>query len=254
MQIRSTVVIGLTLCLLAPASAETGAKAAAKKTKLDGTWHWVQDYGQGPVKNWLVLRTNKGKLTGAYVRDEREFPIKDGKLEKGAFSFALQLQHNNKPVDVKCTGKLVKDTLQAKSSVTFKGETTDLEFVAKRSARPADVAGTWKLVIESPDRTFRPQLEVKVDGDKLKAKYVTEEVGTHDVESISLSENKLTFALNLDVEGTQLALKFAGHPRGSDISGEVEYDAGDVSGTLPFQGALSAKPKESNSGEDDNNE
>lgn len=217
-------------------SAIRAEQNAQSSTDPAGTWHWVQDYGQGPVKNWLVLHTADKLITGTYLRDEEEFSIKEGKVEDGKFSFQLVLEYKNKPVEITTTGKASGDKLSAKSSIVFKGETTELEFTADRVTRPEDFVGAWALHIETDGQTFMPIVEIACTDGKLSGKYVTEEAGTHAIEKIDLKDNQLVFALAFEVDGTGVNLKYKGVPRGHAISGTVNYEIGSAAGTAEFLG------------------
>ena len=212
----------------------------SKTSNPAGTWHWVQDYGQGPVKNWLILKTDGDKLTGDYRREETKSPIKEGKIEDGMFSFALALKNerNGKPIDVSCQGSVKGDKLQGTSSVVYKEQTTEFELKADRATRPADVVGNWKLHINAEGREFTPEVQVTLADDKLQAKYVSEEAGMHDIEEISLKDNKLVFSLTMSGDTGSLELNYEGVPRGESINGTVQYATANMSGKADFKGKL----------------
>ena len=211
-------------------------EGATSKTDPSGTWHWVQDYGQGPVQNWLMLKIDDEQLAGTYRRNETDFSLQDCSIDDDSFSFKLDLQHNNKPVNVTCTAKVDGDNLTGTSSVVFKGQTTQIDLNAKRATRPADVVGNWLLHIEARDQVFEPELQVVLEDETLRAKYVTKEVGTHEIEKITLKDNTLHFDLRLEGDAGQLDLKYEAIPRGNAITGTVHYEAGSTSGSADFTG------------------
>lgn len=223
-----------------PVSAES---EITKSTDPSGTWHWTQDYGQGDVNNWLILKTDDKALTGTYRSEEKETPIKEGKIEDGKFSFKLELEHNDKPLHVACNGKVDGDKMTATSSIEFKGDTTDLEFTAARATRSEDVVGNWELRIETDNRTFTPVLEVTLKDGKLVANYNAEEAGNHPVDKIELKDNELQFDIAFDADGTKVDLKYKGAPRSDSIAGDLQYEFSSYSGTTQFTGKRKAKPR-----------
>jgi len=239
---RSTLILSaVAFCLIAaPLSAE---ESVTKTTDPAGTWHWVQDYGQGPVENWLMFKMDDEKLAGNYRRGDLKFELENCKIDGDKLTFKLDLEHNNKPVSVTCNAKVDDDKLVGKSSVVFKGETTEYDIDAKRATRPVDVVGNWKLHIEAQNREYFPEVQVTLDDDKFKAKYVTTEIGTHEIKDLTLKDNQLKFSLSLEGDAGTLDLKYEGIPRGSKINGKVHYEAGSTSGSADFTGKRE-KPSE----------
>lgn len=228
----------LTTCLAAPSlNAEDTASSTSDPA---GTWHWTQDYGQGAIENWLVLKTSGNELTGQYIRVGSEIPIKKGVIKDGKLTFELSLQNerNGKPIAVTCEGSVHGDKLTGKSNVQHNDRSTEFELKAKRATRPIDVVGNWKLHIEAEGQQFTPEVHIRMKDEKLTAKYVTEEVGTHNIEDLTLKDNKLEFSLSLVGDSGSLDLEYQGLPRGDAITGDVQYEAGSTSGKAEFTGRL----------------
>ena len=208
-----------------------------------GTWHWVQDYGQGAVENWLVLKVDGDKLMGNYASSENQHPITEGKVKDGKFSFKLELtnEDNGKPISVQCDGRVSGQELKATSAVTYKGETTTFDWKAARTAEPSDVVGTWALKLEAEGREFTPRLVVKLKDETLSAQYVTGEYGTFDAKEISLKKGKLLFTVQAESGQGKLDLKYEGLLSGNEIKGQLNYDVGSASGKAEFSGKRTKK-------------
>lgn len=232
-------------CLAAsPALADESVK---KTTDPSGSWHWEQDYGNGLVKNWLILKADGDKLTGNYVREENEHAITEGKIKDGKFSFKLAFlnKQNNKPIDVTCNGAVSGDELKGTSTVIYKGDTTEFELKAARATRPSDLTGTWTLQIDAEGRHYTPKVRITLKDDQLAAKYETTDFGTFDVKEITIKENQLRFTVLEEGEQGKLDLKYEGVPRGDVIAGTLQYQVGQASGSVEFAGKRTETPKSS---------
>ncbi len=231
------------LCLVAlPVLADESATISSDPS---GTWHWEQDYGNGPVKNWLILKADGDKLTGNYLREDSKHPLIEGKVEDGKFSFKLAFQNekNNKPIDVTCNGSVSDHELSGTSSIVYKGNTTELELKAKRATRASDLVGTWTLQIDAEGRQYTPKVLVTRKDDQLAAKYATADFGTFDVKEITIKDNKLRFTVFAESDQGKLDLKYEGVPRGDLIAGTLHYEVGSASGSADFTGKRTESPE-----------
>jgi hypothetical protein len=100
------------------------------------------------------------------------------------------------------------------------------------------VVGNWKLQIDAEGQRFTPEVQIALKDDKLTANYVTEEVGTHQIQDLTLKDNELKFSLSLEGDNGKLDLKYEGVPRGDAITGKVHYEAGSTTGSADFTGKL----------------
>lgn len=226
-------------CLVA--SPLLGDESPEKTTDPSGRWHWEQDYGNGPVENWLVLKSDGDKLNGHYVRDETQHAITAGKIDDGKFSFKLTLQNprNNKPIDVTCRGSVRGDELKGKSEVIFNGDSMEFEFKAARETQPSDVVGTWTLEIDAEGQHFTPQVLFTLKDDQLAATYKTASYGDFEAKEITIKKNQLTLKIFAEGDQGKLDLQYQGVPRGDAIAGTLAYEVGTASGTVDFTGKRS---------------
>ena len=97
---------------------------------------------------------------------------------------------------------------------------------------PPAVVGTWNLVIEVPTGNQEPTFTVSGTADSLTGVMVSPQ-GELPVENVAFKEGMLTFTLNVDAGGQQLALDFSGTVDGDSLSGVFNSDFGEipVSGT-----------------------
>ncbi len=229
------------MCLLTTPVLADDAKIT-KTTDPSGTFFWTQDFGQGETDNWLVLDTDGDKLTGSYMSGGQTVALKDGKYEDGKFSFTLALSVDGTDIEVKTHGGVKGDKMSAVSEVNLEGNTQEFDLEAVRKTRPEDVVGTWNLTIDAEGQTFEPVAKISKDGDNLVVEYLTDEFGDHKAVDVKLADNKLTYTIAVESPEGGLKLIFDTTPRGSKVSGKVEYEVGDVTGSSEVEGKREAPP------------
>lgn len=229
------------LCLVATPLAAQDTASATKTSDPSGTYHWIQDYGQGETDHWLILKADGDKLTGSYMQgDYLTVPIEDGEIEDGKFEFELELEVDGTEVEVEVTGHVEGDKLVGVTEIDADGEVQEIDLEAQRKTRPEDVVGTWNLVIEAEGQVFEPTAVVTLDGDELKIKYLTDEFGDHDAIDVKLADNKLQGKVAVEAPEGGITLTFITMPRGDKMTGEVEYELGDIVGSAEVEGEREA--------------
>ena len=104
---------------------------------------------------------------------------------------------------------------------------------AAQGEKPADVAGVWALVIETPNGTGTPTATFKQDGEKLTGTYESQLLGTHALTG-SIKGNAITFGFEAAIEGNAIKITYTGTVEKDTMKGKVvlgEFGEGTFSGT-----------------------
>jgi len=117
------------LCLLALA----GLAGADDKPNPTGTWKYTADVGGQSIDVTIKLKLDGDKLTGTVSAGDNESKIEDAKYKDGEASFKVAFDFNGTKVSIKYKGTVKGDTFKGKRDIERDGETTTLEFEAKRS-------------------------------------------------------------------------------------------------------------------------
>jgi hypothetical protein len=218
------------------------AQATATETATSdpaGTWFWTQDYGQGEADHWLMINTDGEKLTGSYLSDGLDEPvaIEDGKFADGKFTFKLTVDAEGQEIEVTTTGSVTGDEMSAVSEFEVDGTTQEADLDAIRKTRPEDVVGTWNLEIEAEGQVFEPVAKVTQDGDQLKVEYLTDEFGDHEAIDVELKDNKLAYTIAVESPEGAMKLVFNTMPAGDKVTGTVDYEVGDITGSADVTGS-----------------
>ncbi|HLK69779.1 MAG TPA: hypothetical protein VKU19_40395 [Bryobacteraceae bacterium] len=80
----------------------------------------------------------------------------------------------------------------------------------------ADVNGTWKAAIETPNGTFETTFTFKADGDKLSGK-VSNQMGETDISDGKITGDDLAFTVVRNFQGNELKLNYKGKLSGNEI-------------------------------------
>ena len=233
----------LTLASVAMCLLTTNAFAddtVTKTTNPSGTYFWTQDFGAGEADHWLVLHADGDKLTGSYSSNDQTIEIQDGKINDGKFSFKIELEVDGAEVATSTSGSVKGDQLTAITEVDDGNETVEVDWEADRKTRPEDVVGTWNLSIDAEGQTFEPVAKITQEGDKLKVEYLTDEFGDHEAIDVELKDNKLSYTIAVESPEGALKLKFDTMPRGNHVTGTVEYEVGDITGSSEVEGEREA--------------
>lgn len=127
MKLRSIAVL-LLMCM-----ALVGV-ARAQDANPTGTWKWTVTFNDQSFEQTLNLKFEGGKLTGTMVgRNGTETPITDGKFENGQITFKIVRERNGNQMTTNYSGKLVGDTIEGKSSMTFNDQTREMDWKPARA-------------------------------------------------------------------------------------------------------------------------
>ena len=250
--VLSFFVLGLVLAGITPA---TGADKKADPT---GTWKWEMTRGDNTRHFTLRIKLDDDKVVGSYATrrgdTENEAKIEDAKLEGDQLSFRVQREFNDRRVTIDMQGKVSQDAITGTGSFSAGDNSREFEWAAKRAVEAADILGTWNMRIETPDgNLLEPGLTfVKKDG-KLMGSY-TGRTGEHEAKKIEIKNNELSFEVAGENNGNQWKVVYKGKPRGNSIQGTVDYEFGDNSGTIDFEGKRQPVKKEKDDKDDDDDD
>ena len=103
--------------------------------------------------------------------------------------------------------------------------------VGAQALPKVDVTGKWQLTVETGAGTGTPTLTLTQKGDSLTGHYSSQVLGEADVKG-SVSGQKITITLNVEVQGTPLAVTYAGTVEGANaMKGTVDI-GGQANGTF----------------------
>ena len=103
--------------------------------------------------------------------------------------------------------------------------------VGAQALPKVDVTGKWQFTVETSAGTGMPTLTLTQKGDSLTGHYSSQALGEADVKG-SVSGLKITINLNVEVQGTPLAVTYAGTVEGANaMKGTVDI-GGQANGTF----------------------
>lgn len=102
----------------------------------------------------------------------------------------------------------------------------------KPEPRPADVAGTWDLTVNSPNGTGTRVVKIRQDGEKLTGEYESS-MGAGTLAG-TVKERAIDFTVTVAMELGTFEIRYTGKVDGDKMAGEVDfgdYGKGSWSGT-----------------------
>jgi hypothetical protein len=95
--------------------------------------------------------------------------------------------------------------------------------VSTAVASAADVAGTWKMAVETPAGTGEPSFILKQEGETVTGTYKGP-LGEAPVTG-TIKGNELTLDYEISASGMELEVKYIGTLDGNSVSGKVSLGA-----------------------------
>jgi hypothetical protein len=98
---------------------------------------------------------------------------------------------------------------------------------AQEAAKPADpaakidVTGVWDMVVESPQGSMDLVATFKQEGEKLTGTQASQ-MGEITLEGTVVG-NEIKYVINIDMNGQQMAIAFAGKVEGETMAGVFEF-------------------------------
>jgi len=90
------------------------------------------------------------------------------------------------------------------------------------TASAADVAGTWKASVETPNGTFESTFAFKVDGAKLTGT-VTGQMGEAPISEGKVDGAKVSFAVSREYNGQTFKITYEGTVNGNELKLAVHF-------------------------------
>jgi len=94
------------------------------------------------------------------------------------------------------------------------------------------VAGTWNLMVESPQGAVAVTADLRQEGETISGT-VTSPFGQSSISSGSVSGPEVRFTLSVEIQGTPMSVTFVGRVEGDRMSGTVTVEG---MGSFPFSG------------------
>src|SRR5438309_1758578 len=85
------------------------------------------------------------------------------------------------------------------------------------TASAADVAGTWKASVETPNGNFESTFVFKVDGAKLTGTVSNQMSGEQQIADGKIDGDNLTFVVAANFNGNEFKISYAGKVAGNEI-------------------------------------
>jgi hypothetical protein len=104
-------------------------------------------------------------------------------------------------------------------------------FATVAAAQAANVTGTWIFNVETGQGSGSPTLTFKQDGEKLTGHYSSQTLGEADLTG-TVKGSAIQFAFNVNAQGTQIDVVYAGTVEGATMKGTVNMAGGQLSGTF----------------------
>lgn len=213
----------------------TAERDAAKPMDPIGTWRWEHEdlQGRGIVKDVVVFRREKDKLTGTYEGVDGKFELKSVEVDGDQLKWNFDVEVDGTTINVAFSGKVTGDDV--KGSVVL-GDYGEFPWEAKRDPAPAPAPpGTWNLSINMPDGSVSDAvLKIEQDKEGSRTTYTTNGQD-FDIEDLTVSEEG-AFTFTLNVEDYGLVAKFSGQADETSAKGTIDYDLNGDTGQTDFTG------------------
>jgi hypothetical protein len=99
-------------------------------------------------------------------------------------------------------------------------------FAFTASAAAADVTGTWKASLETPNGTFDTTFTLKADGDKLTGK-VSSQMGESDISDGKIDGDNVSFNVVRNFQGNEFKLSYKGKVSGNEMKLSFQFPGRD---------------------------
>jgi hypothetical protein len=203
-------------------SARRLTTSAPAQVNVAGTWTISLDTPNGTRERTLVLKQTGSSLTGTITGpSDQPIALEGASLTGNELRFSVSVDRNGTSVKRVYTSKVEGDSLTG----TIEGGSQTRSFSGKRQPAPSPVsslAGTWKLAVQAPDRTYNPTISLAEQGGKWSGKLVDEQAHEAELKELMVNGNQLDFVADLERGGTIIHLKFSGSLEGEQLKGTME--------------------------------
>jgi hypothetical protein len=90
----------------------------------------------------------------------------------------------------------------------------------------ADVAGTWKASMETPNGNFETTFTFKVDGTTLTGK-VASQRGESDISNGKVDGDNISFSVKREFNGQEFTMNYKGKVSGSEMKLQMQFPGRD---------------------------
>ncbi len=208
-------------------------RVSSGATDLAGDWAFTINTPNGDFTTTYTFRKAAAGWQGeARGPQGNRMPLKSVALQGKALTFQLEIQAPNNTFKLDFAGNLEGDAIKGE----FKSARGNIAATAKRVG---GVVGEWELTITTPDRTYRPKLVLRREGDKLTGDLVGDDGGRMPLESASFENGRLKAVVNVPSPngGSPLRVEISGAVTGDTMSG----DCNTTMGNAPFTGKRTAQ-------------
>ncbi len=214
----------LFVATLSDANADEPGKKKPGRNNPSGTWVWESDVGGELIESQLKISLRGKKLTGEYSDQNVNLELENAAFDGKTVTFTLEFDVDGTEVKANFSGVAEADKLTGTTKLSINGEETEMAVNAKRQTGRADVTGDWRLSVTTGNgEAFEPTVTLRLNKGKLSGIYEDEQAGRHDLQEVSLRDNRLSFSISGNaVDGSTFSATFTGTPRGNRIRGKSD--------------------------------
>ncbi|MCA9195345.1 MAG: hypothetical protein KDB03_26420 [Planctomycetales bacterium] len=205
----------------------------AASPKPDGTWKWESDLDGRILKSTLRLESDGKKVSGTYSNNDLTAKVEKGEIDGENLWFEIRAKVDGVEYQVKFNGEVSDKRISGDIEVFDSGSLVlETDWNANRVLVDEDVTGKWKFEFTAPDGVkYEPVISVrKLDG------HLTGSLMANDQEialtSVEIKDNQLRFEYAIDYSGSNLKLRYRCDPRGSSLTGVLNYEIDGNSGNF----------------------
>jgi hypothetical protein len=213
------------------------ANRSIQLSDLAGKWDLRIETSDGDIYTPTLEITKEGdKVEAVYTWEDQKVPAKELKLQDNYLMFTVVVDEDGQELKADFKGRPSGNKISGKADYELGDDIGTVDFTATRSIQLSDLIGKWDLHIETPDGDiFTPTLEITKEGDKVEAVYTWDDQKV-PVKELKLQDNHLVFTVVVEGDGRKLKADYKGLPSGNKISGKIDYELGDDTGTVDFTG------------------
>lgn len=186
-----------------------------------GTWRWESPelQEQGVLQNTLVLKNDRGALTGFCSGTTSPSSVKAITFDEDQLTWSLEVDVHGQPLLARFSGKLTGDELRGQVVLGSLGK------YSWRAQRDVKAAGAWRWGSKNVklQKSIQQVLTLKKDNENLVGTY-TGENGDVAVQNVTVQGDQLRCDVNTDVHGQNATMIFSGKITGDEITGVMILD------------------------------
>ena len=183
-----------------------------------GTWQWESQelHEQGVLQNTLVLKNDRGTLTGFCPGPTGQNPVKTIAFDEDQLTWILEVEVRGQQLLARFSGKLTGDELRGQVVLGSLGK------YSWRAQRDVNAAGVWRWESKNVklQKSIQHVLTLKKDNENLVGTY-TGENGDVAVQNVTVQGDQLRCDVNTDVHGQNATMIFSGKITDDGITGVI---------------------------------